>query len=183
MDFIDQEGSVVNIRAKRVSPGVPVAFLVKAIAGTYRRYLPEVKDVCLAEYDPGEAIGTATSETFERVFEHTPVAAGLLVQGMPVLNLSGLDRRQAVQALENFFKVWQSKSPVLGVEGLQEDPAHRAFQKWCSVYRQDYLEVEQVSARRSNILLAAEVDQREALNEHPEEHMPGKIFLLNEDNQ
>ena len=54
VDFLGREGAIVNIRAKRVSPGVPVAFLVKAIAGTFRRYLPEIEDVCLAEYDPGE---------------------------------------------------------------------------------------------------------------------------------
>ena len=179
VDFLGREGSIVNIRAKRVAPGVPVAFLVKAIAGTYRRYLPEIEDVCLAEYDPGEAIGTAPSDTFEPVFKHKPVAAGLELQGLPVLDLSGLDRRQAVQAMENFFRVWRPKSPVLGVEGLQEDAPRRAMEKWASVYRDDYSERQVVSDQRWNILIAAGSDEavKDVLAKS-DERMPGKIFIL-----
>ena len=182
VDFIDREGAIVNIRAKRIAPGVPVAFLVKAIAGTYRRYLPEIEDVCLAEYDPGESIPTAPSPTFEPVFKHTPVAAGLAVAGIPVLDLSGLDRRKAVQALENFFQVWKSKSPVLGVEGLYEDAPLRAAKKWASVYRDDYRELETISEYRWNINVSEQTPQEiEAFRNRADERMPGKIFLLHED--
>lgn len=182
VDFIDQEGGVVNIRAKRVAPGVPVAFLVKAIAGTYRRYMPDVEDVCLTEYDPGDDIGTAPSETFEPVFQHKPVAEGLKVKGLPVIELSGLDRRQAVQAMEHFFRVWKTKSPLLGVEGLTEDAPLRAMKKWASVYRDEYREIEKVSASRWNIVI--HLDDEALLTQmraQDEECMPGKIFLLNED--
>ncbi|MCA9777469.1 MAG: hypothetical protein KC800_12150 [Candidatus Eremiobacteraeota bacterium] len=179
VDFLGREGAIVNIRAKRVAPGVPVAFLVKAIAGTYRRYLPEIEDVCLAEYDPGEAIGTAPSETFEPVFQHKPVAAGLHLQGLPVIDLSGLDRRQAVQALENFFRVWSQKSPVLGVEGLHQDAPLRAMKKWASVYRDDYSETQVVSDGRWNILIAAGTDESvKKMLTQSDERMPGKIFIL-----
>lgn len=70
VDFVARVDNLVHIRARRVSPGVPVAFLVKALAGTYRRYLTEIEDVYLAEYDPGVGIPLAPSETFEPVFEH-----------------------------------------------------------------------------------------------------------------
>jgi hypothetical protein len=182
VDFIDQTGSVVNIRAKRVAPGVPVAFLVKAIAGTYRRYLPEIEDVCLAEYDPGDSIGTAPSETFEPVFNHRPVAAGLGLRGVPVLDLSGLDRRQSIRALENFFRVWKEKSPMLGVHGLNEDGPKRAAKKWASVYRDEYREMETVSEIRWNILLSGDKpDSLDSLRKQPEESMPGRVYLTDED--
>ena len=184
VDFVNQDGAIVNIRAKRVAPGVPVAFLVKAIAGTYRRYLPEIEDVCLTEYDPGESIGTAPSETFQPVFQHKPVAAGLTVLGLPVLDLSGLDRRQAIQALESFFRVWSPKSPLLGVEGLSQDAAQRAMKKWASVYRDEFFKVDEVSPERSNIIISKDEPQSYAkILELPEERMPGKIFLLIEDGE
>lgn len=69
VDFLGTEGAVVNIRARRVGAGVPVAFVVKALAGTCRRYLNGIEDVCLAEYDPGEDIPVTESQTFEPVFQ------------------------------------------------------------------------------------------------------------------
>ena len=182
VDFIDLQGSVVNIRAKRVAPGVPVAFLVKAIAGTYRRYMPEVEDVCLAEYDPGESIGTAPSETFEPLFKHTPVAAGLGVKGTPVIDLAGLDRRLSIRALENFFRVWKEKSPLLGISGLHEDAPQRAAAKWAAVYRDEYREREIVSGSRWNIVMSNDDSELSAaLRAQPEESMPGRVFLTDED--
>lgn len=184
VDFVNQDGAIVNIRARRVAPGVPVAFLVKAIAGTYRRYLPEIEDVCLTEYDPGESIGTAPSETFQPVFQHKPMAPGLAVMGLPLLDLSGLDRRQAIQALESFFRVWSAKSPLLGVEGLSEDAAQRAMKKWASVYRDEYFKVEEVSPGRSNIIVSNDDPKSiSTILERAEERMPGKIFLLIEDGE
>lgn len=181
VDFIDRQGKVVNIRAKRVAPGVPVAFLVKAIAGTYRRYLPEVEDVCLAEYDPGESIGTAPSETFEPVFNHKPVSPSLNLEGLPVIDLSGLDRKQAVIALENFFKVWKEKSPILGVSGLDQDAPRRAAEKWASVYQSDYQTVEKLSDSRWDIVVESmDSEAVERLRSGDDEIMPGKIFILDE---
>lgn len=178
VDYLSREGGVVNIRAKRVSPGVPVAFLVKAIAGTYKRYLPEVEDVCLAEYDPGESIATAPSETFEPVFKHRPPMADLTPNGVPVVDLSGLDRRQAIQAIENFVKIWKERSPLLALQGLDEDATMRAARKWAAVYREEYREIIEVSGSRWEIVLAADPAIKQ-LRAEGEEVMPARIFLTN----
>ena len=81
--------------------------------------------------------------------------------------------------MENFFRVWSPKSPVLGVEGLQEDAPRRAMEKWASVYRDDYSERQVVSDQRWNILIAAGSDEavKDVLAKS-DERMPGKIFLL-----
>lgn len=179
VEYLGVDGDVVNIRAKRISPGVPVAFLVKAIAGTFRRYLPEVRDVCLTEYDPGEEIGTAPSETFEPVFKHKPVAAQLNLHGVPVVDLHGLDRKNAVKALENFFRVWGSKSPRLGVLGVEEDPVTRAVSKWSAVYSDEFRDLIKISENRWEITL----DHQEPVllrDDLGDEVMPGKIFLTDE---
>lgn len=180
VDFIDRQGKIVNIRARRVAPGVPVAFLVKAIAGTYRRYMPEIEDVCLAEYDPGESIGTAPSETFEPVFKHKPLSPALELAGLPVLDLSGLDRKQAVIALENFYKVWSKKAPLVGVVGLQEDAPRRAVEKWASVYRDDFEALEKSGPSRWQIVVDSSDERLDKVRESQDEMMPGKIFLLDE---
>jgi hypothetical protein len=184
VDFLGREGSVVNIRARRVGSGVPVAFLVKAIAGTFKRYLPEVEDVCLVEYDPGEGIETKPSETFAPVFAHRPPVSSLLLAGLPVADLSGLNRRDAVKAIESFLKVWGSRSPVLGLRGLSEDAPGRAARKWADVYRDDYREVIEVSPDRWEIVLNQDSPTDIAdLRSRGDEIMPGRIFLTSEETQ
>lgn len=182
VDFLGREGAVVNIRAKRVAPGVPVAFLVKAIAGTFKRYLPEVEDICLTEYDPGESIATAPSETFEPVFKHRPPMAELAPKGVPVVDLSGLDRREAIQAIENFVRIWKERSPVLGLRGLDEDAPGRAARKWAAVYREDYHHLEELSDSSWEVLFAEDGDA-ESLRNQGEEVMPARIFLTAEVSQ
>lgn len=182
VDFLGREGAVVNIRAKRVAPGVPVAFLVKAIAGTFKRYLPEIEDICLTEYDPGESIATAPSETFEPVFKHRPAMADLTPKGVPVIDLRGLDRREAVQAIENFVRIWKERSPVLGISGLDEDAPGRAARKWASVYREDYRHLDEISESRWDVFFS-EAGDIESLKEQGEEVMPARIFLTAEVSQ
>ncbi len=182
VDFLGQDGPVVNLRARRVSPGVPVAFLVKAIAGTYKRYMPEVEDVCLLEYDPGEGIETRPSPTFAPVFNHRHGGGGPGLAGLPVADLSGLSRRDAVLAIESFVKVWGTRSPVLGLRGLSEDAPGRAARKWAEVYRDDYRELVEVSPDRWEIVLTGEnLEGISALKSKGDEVMPGRIFLTNEE--
>ena len=181
VDFLGQEGSVVNIRAQRVGPGVPVAFLVKAIAGTYKRYLPEIEDVCLTEYDAGDFAPTAPSETFEPVFNHKPVSAHLKLEGIPVLDLKGLNRKDAVLAIEGFFKVWAQRSPLILLEGLTEDAPYRAAEKWAAVYREDYRELRRLSEQRWEIVLSMDSGELDRVRALGEEVMPGRIFVATED--
>jgi hypothetical protein len=182
VDFLGHDGPVVNIRARRVGPGVPVAFLVKAIAGTYRRYLPEVKDVCLVEYDPGAGIATSPSQTFEPVFAHRPPGQSLGLEGLPVVDLKGLSRRDAIRAIEGFVRLWASRSPLLALRGLAEDAPLRAARKWAAVYRKDYREILEVSQDRWEIVLDASNPERlTRLKSQGDEIMPGKIFLTSEE--
>ncbi len=184
VDYLGREGSIVNIRAKRVSPGVPVAFLIKAIAGTFRRYLPEVEDVCLLEYDPGEGIGTSPSKTFQAVLAHRPPVSSLILAGLPVADLSGLTRRDAVRALEGFVKIWAPRSPVVAVLGMSEDAPRRAAEKWSQVYRDDYRELEEIDSDRWEISFGPEhPEEVRALRARGDEVMPGRIFLTSEEPQ
>lgn len=182
IDFMGLEGSVVNLRAKRVAPGVPVAFLIKAIAGTFKRYLPEVEDVCLTEYDPGDSIATAPSETFAPVFSHKPPVASFPLNGLPVVDLGGLNRKEAILAIEGFVKIWGPRSPALALQGLSEDAPGRAARKWADVYREDYHELITDDDNRWEIALASGLnDEIQRLKSQGDEVMPGRIFLTSEE--
>lgn len=180
VDFLGQEGAVVNIRAQRVGPGVPVAFLLKAIAGTYKRYLPEIEDVCLTEYDAGDFAPAPPSETFEPVFNHKPVSAHLKLEGIPVLDLTGLNRKDAVLAIEGFFKVWAERSPLIMLSGLNEDAPRRAAEKWAAVYRENFRELKKLSPERWEVLLSTDSDELQRVRALGEELMPGRIFVATE---
>lgn len=182
VDFLGREGEIVNLRARRVAPGVPVAFMIKAIAGTFRRYLPEVADVCLVEYDPGVGIETAQSATFAPVFAHRPPLSSLALAGLPVADLAGLSRRDAVKAIEGFLKVWGGRSPLVAISGLREDAPRRAARKWLSVYRDDYREVHEIDRDRWEILLGGDETVLTELRARGDEVMPGRIFLTSEEN-
>ncbi len=178
VSYQGREGPIVNIRAKRVAPGVPVAFLLKAIAGTFRRYLPEIEDVCLTEYDPGEGIATAQSETFEPVFSHRPSSLAPSLVGLPVLDLQGLDRREAVRALERFTRAWKGRSALVGLRGISEDAPGRAARKWAAVYTDEYLAVHERSEDRWDVQFDDDLSPLQAFLENgQEEIIPGSIYL------
>lgn len=182
VDFLGVQNKIVNIRARRVAPGVPVAFLIKAIAGTYKRYLPLIEDVCLLEYDPGDGIATTPSETFAPVFSHRPPSRSLGLQGLPTVDLQGLNRRDAVRALEGFLKIWGARSPIVAVCGLTEDAPRRAARKWAQVYRDDYQEIREVTSDRWEVLLPHDNPEYITdLKSKGDEIMPGRIFLTSEE--
>lgn len=178
VDFLGTEGSVVNIRARRVGAGVPVAFLVKALAGTCRRYLTDIEDVCLAEYDPGDFIPVAPSETFEPVFRHSATVQALLLGGVPVVDLTGLGRRDAIRAIEGCVLVWGKRSPMIALQGLAADAPLRAARKWAAVYRDRYREIREISSDRWEIFFVERDNPRMSeLRSRKDEVMPGRVFL------
>ncbi len=174
------EGETLNIRARRTGPGVPVAFMVKAISGTFRRYLPEIQDVCLTEYDPGPegAPKTRSSPDFEKVLRHRAPSVPVQPRGIPAVDLSGLDRRQAIRALEAFVRVWSAQSGKVRFHGLTEDAPQRAAEKWASVYREDYHSLVKDSEDVWTVYFG-EVGVNGSKIE-AEEVMPGRVFLIDE---
>jgi hypothetical protein len=140
VEVVRESGESLHIRARRTSPGVPVAFLVKAIAGTLRRYHESLREVVLEEYDAGENIETAKAEDspeFAKVLQHRPHAVPAPAKGAEWmgLDLRGSDRAEAIKALEYAQRIWteQERDRFL-VRGLEEDPARRAWEKWSSFY-------------------------------------------------
>ena len=136
-EIVGREQERLLVRARRTGPGTPVAFLVKALEGTLRRYHEELREVELVEYDPGE--GSATPQTpsaeFDKVLKHRASSAGLNLPEVPGLDLRGSDRAQAIRALEQAHKMWARQGVErFRVRGLLEEPVQRAVEKWLNFY-------------------------------------------------
>ena len=127
------------VRARRTGPGTPVAFLVKALEGTLRRYHESLREVELVEYDPGEgsSIPEVPSPEFDKVLKHRAAPSKLSLPEAPGLDLRGCDRAQAIKALEQAHKIWSRQGiERFKVRGLKEDPVFRAVEKWRTFYEE-----------------------------------------------
>lgn len=138
-EALGSEQQRLLVRARRTGPGTPVAFLVKALEGTLRRYHQHLREVELVEYDPGEGSSTpeVPSQEFEKVLKHKAAPGKLSLPEVPGLDLRGCDRAQAVTALEQAFKLWSRQGVErFKVRGLSEDSVLRAVEKWRTFYDQ-----------------------------------------------
>ena len=182
IEVLRESGENLHVRARRVSPGVPVAFLVKAIAGTLRRYHDTLREVVLDDYDPGEGIGPASrgsSPEFEKVLQHRPPVVAARGNEWMGLDLSGCTRADAVKALENAHRIWsdQGRERFL-VRGLGENSAHRAWEKWRHFYgfvRSTHVSVAQAGALV--VHLGQECTDPECLATLPIMWMPAQIMV------
>lgn len=136
-EVVGREQDRLLVRAKRTGPGTPVAFLVKALEGTLRRYHEELREVELVEYDPGEGSATPElpSQEFEKVLKHKAPPTRLKLPEVPGLDLRGNDRAQAIRALEQAEKMWSRQGiDRFKIMGLDEKPVRRAVDKWLNFY-------------------------------------------------
>jgi hypothetical protein len=177
LDVLRVNGDQLEVRARRTAPGVPIAFLVKAIEGTFKRYHSEIKEVLLLEYDPGENLGKpARNPEFDKVLHaNTKVDAPVPV-GWLGLDLTGLDRASAVRALEQAHRVFTGRSShEFLVRGLRAPEVRAAFDKWQSFYQL----ARQVHACSDDVV-AVYLDESER-GFQPEDEtlwMPGRILLV-----
>jgi hypothetical protein len=136
-EVISQEGSNLNVRAKRVGPGIPVAFFLKAVAGTFRRYHEEITEIILEEYDAGSVVYPKVSpnQEFDKVLNHGRPAVPGRLEILPALDLTDCDRVSAVRALESAHKLWSQQGHLkFAVRGLGNPDVMRAYEKWSSFY-------------------------------------------------
>lgn len=180
VELLGVEDQTLNIRARRVGPGVPVAFMVRAISGTFRRYQPDIQDVCLTEYDPGpeDLRPTKPSPDFEKVLNHRPASPIPRARGIPGVDLSGLDRRQAVRALEAFTRSWSRRSKRLRVLGLEEEQPRRAAEKWASYYEQEFHRIRKDEDQPGAWTIELEEGLEAVTPDDLVEVIPGKVFLV-----
>jgi len=110
----------VHLRARRLDPEARVAFAVRAVAGTLRRYVPGFREIRL--------------EAVEDEAAPPRPPAGPAFPGLPGLDLAGLSRRQAARALDCFAALSRRRGDRrFRVLGLHEPEPLRAARAWCAL--------------------------------------------------
>ena len=92
------EDSTLFLDIKRVAKGAPVMFMVKAIGGTFRRYLPAVQEVRIENFE--QAVGNEESASSDTKPLFT-------FNGLPELDMSGINPKDTVTVLDNFSALVQ----------------------------------------------------------------------------
>jgi hypothetical protein len=181
VEILGVKGEQLEIRAKRVGPGVPIAFLVKAIEGTLRRYHSDIREVLLSEYDPGENIPKpARNPEFDKVLHARPQVAS--PPSAPLgLDLSGLDRVLSLRALENAHRVFsgQGKASFM-LKGLNEAPNRAAFDKWVSFYGHGKRVSGSPDSDTSTVYLTSDAPAAEPAPPEEVLWMPARVLLTGE---
>lgn len=181
VEFLGISGNTLELKARRRQPGAPTAFVIKAIEGTFRRYLPEIAAVRLVDYEPGTpAKAPPAQETgFAPLFRPGPKAPMPAPRGIPGVDLHGLDRADAVRALEAFMDVWGPRVDRVKLVGLEEDAPRRAAEKYLHVYA-DNVKSRHPEPGRPGVLILHLADpcHNETCSRGMEEEvMPGRILL------
>ena len=125
VEVVGQEDGVIRLRARRVGPGATLAFMVRALEGTFRRYLPDFREVVVDAYEGPPEPGSGPPK---------PPVAGPAFQGLPGLDLAGSGRSEAARALEAFAGMAQRRGETrFRLCGLVEADPRRAALKWLSL--------------------------------------------------
>lgn len=178
-EALGSQGDRLLVRARRSGPGTPVAFLVKALEGTLRRYHESLREVELVEYDPGEGKATpdVPSQEFDKVLKHRAAPSKLNLPEVPGLDLQGCDRAQAVTALEQAHKLWSRQGVErFKVRGLSQDPVARAVEKWRSFY--DLCESSQLEPDGDTMRIVLKGARSQEFSNEETLWFPARLMLL-----
>lgn len=171
LEVTGAEGGEVRLRGRRVGRGAPMAFMVKAVEGTFRRYLPGFASVRLEDFEEAPAPPPPPP----------PPPAGPGFRGVPGVDLSGADRAQAARALETFATLARRRGAGrFKVRGLGQDPALRAAEKWRDMYRQDLGAVHAEEGRPDSWIVHLDglcADPACSAGQ-PEELLPASVLLV-----
>lgn len=124
------EGEVVFLDVERYAKGAPTVFMIKAIGGTYRRYVPEIREAAVANFHSNingadsEPQSTDVSNQDKPLFDF---------MGLPELDLTATtDNRQITLALENFSAlVLRHNRHKFRVSWKNNRQAATIVQRWC----------------------------------------------------
>ena len=119
------DGATLWLNVERFAEGAPTAFMIKALGGTYRRYVPEIKDVGITKFTTTLKERKQSAETAEKpMFQF---------KGLPELDLTtAVEPRQITLALENFSALVQRHQlHKFRVSWKNNRLAASILERWC----------------------------------------------------
>ncbi len=137
LTILGESNDLVKIGIHRTGPGSPVAFMVKAIEGTFKKYHSSINKVELASYEPNDHAAIASDLT-EKILHPETSGVAMKVQGNPILDLSDQNQKDSLSALEAFLRMWSQSVSILGVAGISETGPSNAIKKWSTHFEKAY---------------------------------------------
>lgn len=129
LDYIDQKTSTAYFRMERFAKGLPAAFIIKGMGGTFRRYLPEIKEAAISSYQ-----GLAEPERNEAPAEASHDSEAHNSQKTPGLSLKGCGRAEAARALCAFLDMMRRNGENLfRITGTDEKEVAPALRQWLAI--------------------------------------------------
>jgi len=134
---LDESSKRVYINLERFAPGLPTAFLVKGLQGTFRRYLDQQIEVILESYNVLPEAAEATSQSSEQLKQdllkgatHSPALA---FKGTPCLDMRGASAKEAVSALEAFISMVRRQNLKICRFYLDDQNSRRVVRQWAAI--------------------------------------------------
>ena len=171
-----------HVSLERFAPGLPTAFLLKGLQGTFRRYFHPQTEVILEEYKVlPEASQTASqsSEQLKNDFikgaTHSPALA---FKGIPCLDMRGASAKESASSLESFIHIIERQGLKTCLLYLDDQDSRRVAKQWAAINEANlHCISEATSLWRLQLEGAAESDYKQFEISQPE-ILPYKILLL-----
>ena len=135
----DKNSRQLNVSLERFAPGVPVAFMVKGLQGTLRRYLDSESTVILQDYKVLPSAREADSQSnpklqkaiLQGVYKKT--RSRIKFNNYPGLDLSEAKKGEASLALESLQSIAESQGlDTIAVKASSEF-ARKVLRQWASI--------------------------------------------------
>lgn len=134
---LDDSSKRVYVSLKRFAPGLPTAFLVKGLQGTFRRYLDRQTEVILEHYEVLPEAAEASSKSSEQLKQdllkgasHSPALA---FREIPCLDMRGASAKEAVSALEVFINMVTRQNLKVCRFYLDDQNSRRVVRQWAAI--------------------------------------------------
>lgn len=129
LDYIDKKTATAFFRMERFAKGLPAAFIIKGMGGTFRRYLPEIKEAAISSYQ-----GLPEPERNDASSEASNNSQPDKSQKTPGLSLKGCTRSEAARALCTFLDMMRRNGENLfRITGTDEKEVLPALKQWLAI--------------------------------------------------
>lgn len=183
---LDEPSKRVYINLERFAPGLPTAFLVKGLQGTFRRYWDRQTEVILEHYEVLPEASETTSHSSEQLKQdllrgasHTPALA---FKGMPCLDMRGASAKEAVSSLEAFINMVTRQGLEVCQFYLDNQNSRRVVRQWAAI---NGAKLSCLSEKEELWRLQFAQSSEKELGEQPDfskqEILPYRVLLLGSD--
>lgn len=182
---LDESSKQIYVNLERFAPGLPTAFLVKGLQGTFRRYFDQKTEVILEDYKvlpkAADGISQSSEQLRQDLLKGVAHPPALTFKGMPCLDMRGASAKEAVSSLEIFINIVTRQNLQSCLLYLDNKNSRRVTRQWAAINR---AQLSCLSEEKELWHLQLENPSEHELTEQFEvskpEVLPYKILLLGE---